>query len=194
MKNKNNIILITICILAFIIFAFLGWTFGSKLSISINNESESQNTETTNENTTITSEETSTLPKWAEYLLSQEITSITISNRTCAVDEDGQHESSEIITKDTLEKIISKMTESKLIKYYYDGFGGPCLTNIVVKYDDQELTLFLFQYIKTSDEKIKKYLEESTYEIKKAYPEQASDSDYMFMYDWDKTYIDELLK
>ena len=31
-------------------------------------------------------------------------------------------------------------------------------------------------------------------EIKKAYPEQAPDSDYMFMYDWDKTYIDELLK
>lgn len=129
------------------------------------------------------------LPKWAEYLLDQNITKIEVINRTCTVEDNKINTSSETITKEQLKNILTKMTASKLIKHYYGGMGGPCLGDIVVKYNNQEVSLFLFRYIRTNDEKINTYLEEEKYEIKKDY-----ESDYLFMYDWDPSYINTIIK
>lgn len=179
---KKNIIII---ILSIIVLYLGGYITYDKM----HNNNQVENNNNSEEIDSNSNKDNENLPKWAKYLLEQNITEIEVVNRTCTVENDKINESSETITKEQLENILTKMTESKLIKHYYGGMGGPCLGDITIKYNNQEVSLFLFKYIRTNDEKINTYLEEENYEIKKDY-----ESDYLFMYDWNPTYLDTILK
>ena len=136
------------------------------------------------------------LPEWAEYLLKQNISSIVVNNRTCTIDDDGMHESSEQLTVDQLRKVLAEVTKTKLTKYkVVTGFGGPCLTNIKVKYNDsKEFELFLYKYIfvERTDSEIITLLEKENYTYIEDTPNPES-TQVMFEYDWDGKYLDTLL-
>ena len=78
------------------------------------------------------------------------------------------------------------------------GFGGPCLKNIKVKYNDtKEFELFLYKYIdiEKTDSEIITLLEKENYtnvdsRTNTPVPENPQS---MFEYDWNGAYLDILL-
>ncbi len=152
------------------------------------------NTDKTNTNSEVIEEDK--LPEWAEYLLSQNIKEIAVYNRK--KDESFNPGDScpdpEYITKEQLKSILKEMTKSKLSKYVNaSGFGGVCVKNILVKYNDtNQLEIYDFKYIIPKDNSIKSLLEKEQYTEDSSMKGREEFDDW-YSYDWDTSYIDALL-
>ncbi len=129
------------------------------------------------------------LPEWAEYLLSQNLTEITYETGALVNDECA---ASKTMTKEQLTDILTKMTASELKKFDAGGFGGPCWSGIVVKYDDKKFEIFMGKYIIAdgNDNNILSLLEKENFKVEEAInPEPL----WTYEYNWDTSYIDTLL-
>ena len=195
-NQKNNTGLIVLVIVLFLLVLGLGGYIVYDKVLSNKETPVNEPTNNVPSNNDVVEEQ---LPEWAEYLLKQNINSIVVNNRTCTMDDDGMHESSEQLTVDQLRKVLVEVTKSKLTKYKdIGGFGGPCIRNIKVKYNDtKEFELFLYKYIdiERTDSEIISLLEKENYtnvesRTNTPVPENPQS---MFEYDWDGAYLDTLL-
>ena len=206
-QEKNNqgvivLLVIIIVILLTLVVLLATGTISFKSETSSNNQTADNNQIFDNNNeveeTTLSEEES--LPEWAEYLLSQNISSITVAKfpKDGFDPEEGCPEPQEI-TKEQLRKVLSEVTKAKLTKYEdIGGFGGACLTNIKVKYNNtKEFELFLYKYIDVSntDSEIIRLLEKENYTNveSRTNPPVPENPQSMFEYDWDDSYLDTLL-
>lgn len=132
------------------------------------------------------------LPKWANYLLSQNITEITYENGIVFGDMEECSAAKEM-TKEQLKDVLLRMTKSELKKYDAGGFGGPCWSGIIVKYNGKEFRLFMGKYILLSDNdsKIISLLEREAYIFENS---SMSDPLWVYEYNWDTSYIDALFQ
>lgn len=185
-KQKNNNGLIVLVIVLFLLVLGLG---GYIVYDKALNNNETLKKDVSN-NETVEEEK---LPEWAEYLLNQNITEIKVFNRLQPSDGVNCLEP-ENITKEQFTSIITEMVKSDLANYKNaSGFGGPCMKDLIVKYnDDQEFKLLLFKYIVTNDDNIVSSL------TKEKYTENTSmqgDDQYedLYAYEWDTSYLDTLL-
>ena len=194
-KNRNSGLIVLIVILCLAVLVLGGYIVYDKM-FSNKGTPTNENTNNIPSDSPVIEEK---LPEWAEYLLKQNISSIVVNNRTCTMDDDGMHESTEQLTVDQLRKVLAEVTKAKLTKYKdIGGFGGPCLKNIKVKYNDtKEFELFLYKYIdiEKTDSEIITLLEKENYtnvdsRTNTPVPENPQS---MFEYDWNGAYLDILL-
>lgn len=183
MEKKNKII-ITILIIITIISLVLCILFATK-TISFN----------TNKTNNIEEEK---LPKWATYLINQNIKNITVHRTYKGESFDpsiGCLETKQIEVYD-LKQILEKMTKGKLTKYIENiGFGGPCLTDIIIEYNENnKLELVLYEYIITKDDKILSLLEKEEYTEKKSSNSSNEEPNTIFRYNWDTSFVETLFQ
>ena len=185
-KRKNLIIVLLV-----IIILLLATLLVLLLTGKVNYKGNTNNNEPINNVVDNNQNDISALPKWANYLLEQNITDIEIHNRKLTrFDPEVGCDVPEKISKEQLKNILQKMGESQLIKYKQAaGFGGPCLKQIVIKYDNQQLELLSYKFIITKDTNINSLLENDNYKEENM---NAETGDIIFAYNWDTSYIDTL--
>lgn len=191
-NQKNNSGLIALVIVLFLLVLGLGgYIVYDKVLSNKETPTNDITNDVTSENTTVEEK----LPEWAEYLLKQNITEIKVYNRNLESFEAGKDcPEPETITKEQFSSIIKVMVKSNLTNYKNaSGFGGPCMKDLIVKYnDDQEFKLLLYKFIITKDNNITSSL------AKEKYTENTimqGDDKYedMYAYEWDTSYLDTLL-
>ena len=198
-EKKNNTWLIVLLIL--VILGLVGYIVYDKV---LSNESKTKCTEVDEEkqndnNNDETPEQTTSLPEWANYLLEQNITKITVKRGVTegGLDPEVGCLEDKQITNEELKQVLEKMTKGKLTKHLdAGGFGGPCLTDIIIEYNnDKELELFLNKYIVTKDKKIKSLLELEDY-VEDNVRNSTIDGDpnTLFEYEWDDSFIETLFE
>ena len=131
------------------------------------------------------------LPEWVEYLLKQDIKSISYqSGRT---NDNFECESPKSMTKEQLKKVLEKMTAAKLKKYDMGGAGGQCWQGITVKYGSNSLNIFMGKYLSVDelDSNILELLEKEDYINEKS---TMPTPWWVFEYNWDTSYIDSLFE
>lgn len=175
-KIKNNkylkIIIVAIVVIIFIVIGLL--LFNVKPGSSNNSYS----------NTKIIEK----LPEWAKYLLNLNISSITYES----VKEDDICDTRNI-SIDQLTRVLSIMTESRLMKYNYGNPVAGCNHRIIIKYDDKEFTIdegFIIS-VQNNDSKIISLLDKEDFTYIKP---ETSDPWMVFEYGWDTSYLDSLFK
>lgn len=194
-KTKNNtgvIILLILIILGLVGYIVYDKALSNKEVCETNEMEQEENNETIKNDT-----EESILPKWAQYILEQNISKITVKrgingylDPAVGCPEDKQ------ITKEELKQILEKMTIGKLTKHLdTGGFGGPCLTDIIIEYNDNKKTeLFLYKFIVTKDKNVLSLLELEDY-IQDNKRNSAMDDPYtLFEYDWDTSFVETLFE
>ena len=171
----------------------------SVLFIGCSNEKNNTiNTENNKENLN----EDDKLPEWVEYLLAQDLTSIVYKKGVLEYNEKAYGYDctpDKNLSKEQLKEILKKMTSSTLVKDDVRGFGGPCDIGIYIKYVDKndntekEFKIYTSNIIvvKGNDEKTISLIEKEKYIEKEAIDENPN---WVFMYDWDTTYVDEVIK
>lgn len=212
MENQNNnkvviaLLIVIIIILTTLCVLFATGTISLNSNDVNNNEinqdvnNENQGGETGNNTSTENNEnlENEKLPGWVSYLLKQNIKNITV-HRTFkgeGFDPSVGCLENKNITNENLTQILERMTKGELTKYLdAGGFGGPCLTNIVIEYNENEkLELFLYKYIITKDEKILSLLEKEEYIENNTYNSSIDNPNTLFAYDWDDSFVESLFK
>ena len=193
-KVKNNSGLIILLVL--IILGLAGFIVYDKV-LSNKEEKVKNNEQAENITDETKTEEGTKLTKWANYLIEQNITKITV-HRTFKdyLDPEVGCPEDKFITKDELKQILEKMTQGKLTKFLdAGGFGGPCLPSIVVEYnDDKKLELFLNKYIITEDKNIKSLLELEDYIENNKRNSAMEELNTLFEYEWDDSFIETLFE
>lgn len=193
-KKKNNLGIIIL--LALIILVLVGYITYDKV-LSNKDEIKCDNSIEKTQKEDNDTETNTNLPEWANYLLEQNITKITVKRgvpkdfgpgKSCL--EDKQ------ITNEELKKILEKMTKGKLTKYLdAGGFGGPCLTDIIIEYNgDNKIELFVNKYIVTKDKKIKSLLELEDYVENNERNTAAEKLNTLFEYEWDDSFVETLFE
>lgn len=210
-NQKNNKTVIALLIVIIIILSALCVLFATgTISFNSNKTNDSdvnKNVNDNNENSEVDNNvqngnddniKEEKLPEWASYLLKQNIKNITVHRTFKGEGFDpsvGCLESKQITNED-LTQILEKMTKGKLTKYLdAGGFGGPCLTNILIEYNENEkLELFLYEYIITKDAKILSLLEKEQYTENNTYNSSIDEPNTLFAYDWDDSFVETLFK
>ena len=130
--------------------------------------------------------------KWVSYLLNQNIKEIKYYSGE--MDENFNCAEAKTLTTTELTKILTKMTETNLKKTNMTGLGGPCMSKIYIKYNNnKELNIYASEVIDASntDSEIINLLEQEKYIL-----DQYDDApyDWYYIYSWDRTYIDTIVK
>lgn len=185
-KQKNIIIgvlSVLVVVIAIITILSLTGTINLKGNSTVNPKDNVSENNKRNESTN--------LPEWANYLLKQNIISITYE--TGIVDANEKCAPAKTLTKEQLKDVLVKMTEAKLKKYDAGGFGGPCYAGITVKYDNKQFSIYMSKYIVAddNDSNIIALLEKESYTLdNKIITEEPM---WTYEYDWDTSYIDTLV-
>lgn len=190
-KNNSGILIALVIVLFLLVLGMGGYIFYDKVL----SNSDAPTNEITNNVPSNNDVDGEKLPEWAEYLLKQNITDIEVYNRSLESFEPGKNcPDPEKITKEQFSNIVKVMVKSDLTNYKNaSGFGGPCMKDLIVKYNDgQEFKLLLYKFIVTKDVTIKSLLEKEKY-IENTIMQGDETYDDMYAYEWDTTYLDTLL-
>ena len=191
-NQKNNNGLIALVIVLFLLVLGLGGYIVYDKVLSNKETPVNEPTNNVSSNNDVVEEQ---LPEWAEYLLKQNITEIKVYNRNMeSFEAGGNCPEPETITKEQFTDILKVMVKSNLSNYKNaSGFGGPCMKDLIVKYDDnKQFELLLYKFIITKDTEIKSLLEKEEYTENTI---MQGDDKYedMYAYEWDTSYLDTLL-
>lgn len=193
-KKKSSPILIAVLVI--VLLAVVGFEviyFVKPFDKKDNNES--TNNENNENQEVLTQEENNNYANWMNYLLDQNITSITLER----IPLEGEKKTAPLIN-DNLNDIFSKLTNYQLIKRYYEGAGmadGDILTITYTK-DDISYEVKITNGIlwadsdSLKDDELRNILEESEYITEN---EELKDKDgafYNYVFDnYDNTIFDE---
>ena len=148
----------------------------------------------TNSGTSTKNNDENTLPEWANYVLSQDITEITYGYAIYPNNDSNFECKKKNMTKEQLKRVLEKMTTSKLKKYNMGGAGSDCNDEgILVKYGNKSIEIWrgtLISVDSTNDSEVLSLLEKDV-DIREEIV--GSDPWIVFQYEWDSTYIDNLL-
>ncbi len=155
-----------------------------------------ENNANNNETSNVSQTEEDSLPEWAEYLLTHNISQIAVYNRNVpkTFEPGDSCPDPEYLTNGQFKSVLKEMVKFKLSKYVdASGFGGVCMKRIIVTYDGtKKFELLLNKYIITDDSKIESLLEKENYTENSSMKGKETNKD-MFAYEWDESYLDNLL-
>lgn len=196
MKNNNKGLYVIVAILLILVIVLGGYIVYDKVNNKDGLEDKNQNVNNNDNNTPVSYD------NWMDYLLSTDISSINIEQCVLTNEEVGWERNDIKITKDDLSKIFNEMKKGTISKYYYGGYGGSCISSIVIVYkaDNTNYKLNLVEYYKIDsgqeyiDPKVLSYLEKSNYTIKKWSEDIDMDHEpYSFDYNYNTEIVDDII-
>lgn len=194
MKNNNKGLYVIVAILLALVIVLGGYIVYDKVNNKDGLEDKNQNVNNNDNDTPVSYD------NWMDYLMSTDISSINIEH--CVLTNNIYEQNSIKVTKDDLSKIFDEMKKGTISKYYYGGYGGPCISSIVIVYkaDNTNYKLDLIGFVKVDpsqeyiDPKVLSYLEKSNYTIKKWSEDIDMDHEpYSFDYNYNTEIVDNII-